>query len=223
MAQILVRNIDERLKARLQRRAKRNGRSMEAEAREILRNELREKDARNVDWDRKLWRSSAGKGLGSERAKRFLKLRGFPLNRSSSNVIILDTNVISEFMRDAPDPECCPLAGSATRSFDLDHFNRRFRNSFWADLDARWKDGRHCVCFFERLLNEIIQAAHLPHSIKRRSARPNSPPRGQPRGAREPRDTMIAGIVLASHATLATRNVKHFEDIAKSVVNPWEA
>jgi len=37
------------------------------------------------------------------------------------------------------------------------------------------------------------------------------------------RDTMIAGIVLASHATLATRNVKHFDDIAKSVVNPWEA
>ena len=36
------------------------------------------------------------------------------------------------------------------------------------------------------------------------------------------RDTMIAGIVLASHANLATRNVKHFEDIAASVVNPWE-
>ena len=38
----------------------------------------------------------------------------------------------------------------------------------------------------------------------------------------EPRDIMIAGIVLASHAKLATRNVKHFEDIAASVVNPWE-
>ena len=34
-------------------------------------------------------------------------------------------------------------------------------------------------------------------------------------------DTMIAGIVLANHATLATRNVKHFEDIAKRVVSPW--
>jgi predicted nucleic acid-binding protein len=38
----------------------------------------------------------------------------------------------------------------------------------------------------------------------------------------ELRDTMIAGIVLASHAKLATRNVKHFEEIASSVVNPWE-
>jgi antitoxin FitA len=36
MAQILIRKVDERVKSRLQRRAKRNGRSMEAEAREIL-------------------------------------------------------------------------------------------------------------------------------------------------------------------------------------------
>lgn len=42
MPQILVRNIEAPLKARLQRRARRNGHSMEAEAREILRNALRE-------------------------------------------------------------------------------------------------------------------------------------------------------------------------------------
>lgn len=44
MAQILVRNLEDRLKGRLQRRAKRHGRSMEEEAREILRNALREDD-----------------------------------------------------------------------------------------------------------------------------------------------------------------------------------
>ena len=38
MAQILIRKVDERVKARIQRRAKRNGRSMEAEAREMLTN-----------------------------------------------------------------------------------------------------------------------------------------------------------------------------------------
>lgn len=36
MAQILIRKLDERVKTRIQRRAKRNGRSMEAEAREML-------------------------------------------------------------------------------------------------------------------------------------------------------------------------------------------
>jgi antitoxin FitA len=42
MAQILVRNLEERLKANLQRRAKRHGRSMEEEVREILRDALKD-------------------------------------------------------------------------------------------------------------------------------------------------------------------------------------
>ena len=40
MAQILVRNLEDQLKTRLQRRAKRHGQSMEAETRDILRNAL---------------------------------------------------------------------------------------------------------------------------------------------------------------------------------------
>jgi hypothetical protein len=35
------------------------------------------------------------------------------------------------------------------------------------------------------------------------------------------RDTMIAGIALASRASLATRNVRHFADVGLPVVNPW--
>jgi plasmid stability protein len=53
MAQILVRNLEDRLKSRLQRRAKRHGHSMEEEAREILRNALREEE-------------TSKRGLGSE-------------------------------------------------------------------------------------------------------------------------------------------------------------
>jgi len=37
----------------------------------------------------------------------------------------------------------------------------------------------------------------------------------------ELRDTLIAGIVLASNATLATRNTSHFDDLSIPVVNPW--
>ena len=37
------------------------------------------------------------------------------------------------------------------------------------------------------------------------------------------RDMQIAGIVLSRHATLATRNVRHFADIDATVVNPWTA
>jgi plasmid stability protein len=36
VAQILIRNLDDQVKARIQRRAQRNGRSMEAEVREMI-------------------------------------------------------------------------------------------------------------------------------------------------------------------------------------------
>jgi len=40
MAQLVVRNIEEHVKERLRRRARQNGRSMEEEARDILRNAM---------------------------------------------------------------------------------------------------------------------------------------------------------------------------------------
>lgn len=40
--------------------------------------------------------------------------------------------------------------------------------------------------------------------------------------ASELRDAMIAGIVLAHRATLATRNTRHFDDLSIPIVNPWE-
>ena len=52
VAQFLIRKIDERVKARVQRRAKRNGRSVEAELREIINNAAAEEEPK--------------RGLGSE-------------------------------------------------------------------------------------------------------------------------------------------------------------
>ena len=61
MAQFVVRNIENEVKARLQRRAKRHGRNMEEEVREILRDAVKEED------------SPAG-GLGTEIARLFAKV-----------------------------------------------------------------------------------------------------------------------------------------------------
>jgi len=44
MAQLVVRNIENAVKARLHRRARRNGRSMEEEVRDILRNAAKDED-----------------------------------------------------------------------------------------------------------------------------------------------------------------------------------
>lgn len=35
------------------------------------------------------------------------------------------------------------------------------------------------------------------------------------------RDSMIAGVVLATGASLATRNVRHFADLPITLVDPW--
>lgn len=58
MAQLLVRNIENSVKTKLQRRAKRNGRSMEEEVREILRDATKDE-------------GKAQKGLGTEIAELF--------------------------------------------------------------------------------------------------------------------------------------------------------
>ena len=42
MAQLIVRNVDDEVKARLQRRARRHGRSTEEEVRDILRNAVKD-------------------------------------------------------------------------------------------------------------------------------------------------------------------------------------
>jgi plasmid stability protein len=45
MAQLIVRKVEDGVKERLRRRARRNGRSMEEEVREILRSVVHEEDA----------------------------------------------------------------------------------------------------------------------------------------------------------------------------------
>src|SRR5271163_3176914 len=75
---------------------------------------------------------------------------------------------------------------------------------------------------FQRFLQDVIKervavfdtaaarAAATLMAARRRLGRPG-----------EMRDTMIAGIALASNATIATRNVAHFADTDLKVVDPW--
>jgi plasmid stability protein len=61
MAQLVVRNIEGKVKSRLQGRAKRHGRSMEEEVRDILRNAAKEEE-------------TPAAGLGTEIASLFTKV-----------------------------------------------------------------------------------------------------------------------------------------------------
>jgi plasmid stability protein len=75
MAQILVRNLDDRLKTSLQQRARRNRRSMEAEAREILRDALREKEVPQYGLGTEI--ANLFRGVGLEEGEEIREIRGF--------------------------------------------------------------------------------------------------------------------------------------------------
>jgi plasmid stability protein len=76
MAQLIVRNLDDAVKRKLQRRAARHGRSMEEEARDILRNALRGEGR----WERGLGSAIAArfKGLGIKDGD-IRELHGYPV------------------------------------------------------------------------------------------------------------------------------------------------
>ncbi|MGP8185067.1 MAG: type II toxin-antitoxin system VapC family toxin [Terracidiphilus sp.] len=139
-------------------------------------------------------------------------------------MIVLDTNVISEFMVHTPDPRVLNWLNSQPRlSVWTTSINvYEIRSGLYIAPDGRRQAALSLA--FERLLSNTIQGRIAVFDMAAAQRAAELEAAGQKRGRpRDRRDTMIAGIVLASHATLATRNVKHFADIAKSVVNPWEA
>jgi plasmid stability protein len=79
MAQILVRNLEDQVKGRLQRRAKRHGRSMEEEAREILRNALKAPETQAFGFGTASVALFSGQGIGLENGEEIREWRGFPL------------------------------------------------------------------------------------------------------------------------------------------------
>ena len=79
MAQLMVRNLEDELKTRLKRRAKRHGHSMEAEARDILRNALREDKAQSVGFGTASVALFSGQSIGLEKGEEIREWRDFPL------------------------------------------------------------------------------------------------------------------------------------------------
>jgi toxin FitB len=137
-------------------------------------------------------------------------------------MMILDTNVLSALMSREPDKRV------------ILWLDKQPRTSIWTTsvtvLEVRFglrkmPAGKRCAALmqaFETVLSETIDgriasfdaaAARFAGdlmAIRHKKGRPG-----------DLRDTMIAGIVLASQATLATRNTSHFEDLSVPVVNPW--
>ena len=143
-------------------------------------------------------------------------------------MIVLDTNVISALMRKQPEkPVVSWLDAQPSSSVWITAITvMEIRFGLQAMPPHSMTKTRRqdaLLRLFELLLKNMIegriasfdagagiQAAELM-AQRKRAGRPA-----------EVRDTMIAGIVLANRATLATRNTQHFKDLPLTVINPWE-
>ena len=135
-------------------------------------------------------------------------------------VVILDTNVLSALMH-------------GQSSAVIGWLDRQAASGIWTTAITVYEsrfgiallpDGRKRTVLaerFEAMVGGPLRGRVLPFDA---AAAEMAARLGASRRARgvsvEVRDTLIAGIVLVRGARLATRNVRHFPDVA--VVNPWE-
>ena len=75
---------------------------------------------------------------------------------------------------------------------------------------------------FERMLSEFIQERIAPlNALAAEQAALLAATRKRVGTPVDLRDTLIAGIAMATGATIATRNLKHFQDLPIPVLNPF--
>jgi toxin FitB len=138
-------------------------------------------------------------------------------------VIILDTNVLSALMRTEPDVAVVTwLDDQVAESVwitSITLFEARFGLALLPEGGRRQQlTARFNELLVSDLENRVLlfdqaaawQAADLA-AQRQRVGRPV-----------DMRDTFIAGIALARKAQIATRNVRHFDDLPDRVINPWE-
>ena len=138
-------------------------------------------------------------------------------------MIVLDTNVLSALMRQTPDESV------------IVWLDKQPRTSIWTTavtiLEVRFglqvmplgKRRSLLIREFETVLDKIGYRVAPFDAAAAQQAGDLMASRQKKGQAGDLRDTMIAGIVLAHHATLATRNITHFEDLSVPVINPWLA
>ena len=137
-------------------------------------------------------------------------------------MIVLDTNVVSEMMRPAPDPSV------------LNWLNTQIAEELWLNSVvvsellfgiARLPAGarkRQLAETFAAMLEQDFAGRILPFDLEAAviyaELAAGCEAKGRPVAMA---DGQIAAICLAQGAKLATRNLKHFEGVGLVLVNPW--
>ena len=136
-------------------------------------------------------------------------------------MIILDTNVLSALMRQTPEAKVVAWLDQQPRTSIWTTSVTLLEIRFGLQILAAGKRRTFLLQAFETVLDKIgrrvasFDGAAAQQAADLMAARQK---KGRPGDLR---DTLIAGIVLANHASLATRNTAHFEDVSTPVLNPW--
>ena len=137
-------------------------------------------------------------------------------------MIVLDTNVISELFKPAPDPGVMAWVGSLPGN---DMFTTAVtRGELLFGLRCM-PEGRRRSDLLQKMtvLFEQKLAGHvLPYDSEAADAYAELAARRRAQGRPIAQsDAMIAGIARSRGATLATRNMRDFEGCGISLIDPW--
>src|SRR5260370_16679728 len=136
-------------------------------------------------------------------------------------MIILDTNVLSALMLQTHEGSVVGWLEQESRKSVWTTSITVLEIRFGLQIMSAGKRRSTLIHAFEILL-EKIEHRVVPFDVAAAQQSADLMASRQKKGRPgDLRDTMIAGIVLAQHATLATRNTTHFEDISVPLVNPW--
>ena len=138
-------------------------------------------------------------------------------------MIVLDTDVLSALMRRQPEAAVVRwLDAQPVQSIWLTSITV-FECRMGLQLLPAGKRRASLEDSFERLLAEDLQHRVLPFDSEAAAQSATLGAVRQRAGrAVDMRDTQIAGICIARRATLATRNLRHFDDLSTPVISPWD-
>ena len=136
---------------------------------------------------------------------------------------VLDTNVLSALMRQTPDEKVVAWLDKQPRTSIWTTSVTVLEVRFGLQVMPAGKRRSALMQAFEGVLEKIgnrVAAFDVAAAQQAGDLMASRHKKGRPG---ELRDTMIAGIVLAQHAALATRNTAHFGDIPVTLIDPWTA
>jgi predicted nucleic acid-binding protein len=138
-------------------------------------------------------------------------------------MIVLDTNVLSALMRDAPDPAVVEwldkLPAESIWTTSVTVFEIRTGIGQLTPSRRRTKLEEMFAQLLDEDLDGRVQSFDLAAAIAAGTIAASQRKAGR---RVEIRDVQIAGIAASRRATVATRNIRHFDGAGVDLMNPWE-